>query len=277
MITGATRVVGIIGWPVAHSLSPAIQNAAFKESGIDCVYVPLPVQEIDLGAAVKGIKALGFAGANVTVPYKEKVMEYLDDIHPDALKVGAVNTIVVSNDKIIGYNTDVGGFSAALGRHQVNVAGQKAMLLGAGGAAKAVVQSLINSGCTDIAVGARSGSKAGSFAESFGVKGFDWLDENFKCLYKDADIIINTTPVGMEGIEDKALPVVWTDVKETAFAADIVYNPSFTAFLRQAKMRGCRGMNGLSMLVEQGALSFSLWLGKEPQREVMYEVLLQKI
>lgn len=281
MITGSTKVIGIIGWPVAHSLSPAMQNAAFKAAAIDCVYIPLPVKTEDLGRAVEGIRTLGFLGANVTVPHKEKIMEYLDEVHPDALKVGAVNTIVVSNGRLIGYNTDVGGFSAALDRHQVDVKEQKALLLGAGGAAKAVLQSLLNNGCTDISVGARSGEKAGIFAERFdghgSIKGFDWLEDDFKAAYRSADIIINTTPVGMDGIAEKALPVVWSEVDESAFVADIVYNPPLTAFLRQAKMRGCRGMNGLAMLVEQGALAFELWLGKEPPREIMYEILLQKI
>lgn len=281
MISGKTRLVGVLGWPVEHSLSPDMQNAALAHAGINCAYVPLPVAPEHLGDAVKSLRVLGFLGANVTVPHKEKIMQFLDEIHPDAEKVGAVNTIVVKNDKLIGHNTDVGGFTAAMSRHHFDPLGKNAIVFGAGGAARAVVHSLINSGCGNIVIGARSGEKAKAFAGEFtsygSVTGYGWDMPEFRRAHWDVDILINTTPVGMDGIKDKALPAYWTDVPTTAFAADIVYNPSITAFLRQARLRGCRGMNGLAMLVEQGALSFELWFGEQPPREIMYETLVQKI
>ncbi len=280
MIKGGTKLVGLLGWPVEHSLSPVMQNAAFSYSGFDCAYVPLPVEPGQLGKAVDALKVFGFLGANVTVPHKEAVMEYLDEIHPDAQKVGAVNTIVAREGKLTGYNTDVGGFVAALSRHNIDPFGKKAIVFGAGGAAKGIVHALIQSGCSGIVVGARDGKKAEVFAKYFSgdifIKSYQWEDPLFRRAHWDVDLLINTTPVGMDGIKDKSLPAAWTDVPLSAFAADIVYNPPITAFLRQARLRGCRGMNGLAMLVEQGALSFELWLGKQPHREIMYETVIQK-
>jgi shikimate dehydrogenase len=281
MISATTRIIGLLGWPVEHSLSPAMQNAAFAYSGFNCAYVPLPVEPHNLGQAVAGLLACGFLGANVTVPHKEKVIEFLDELHPAAQKVGAVNTIVAKNGKLIGYNTDIGGFTAALVRHHFEPAGKNAIVFGAGGAARAIVYALISSGCANISVGARSGGKAERFVQEFAdfaaIKGYCWESPEFRRAHWDVDLLVNATPVGMDGIKDKSLPAYWTDVPLTAFAADIVYNPPATAFLRQARLRGCRGMNGLAMLVEQGALSFELWLGEAPHREIMYETLIQKM
>ena len=281
MIRGTTKLIGLLGWPVEHSLSPDMQNAALKHSGINCIYVPLAVPPENLGKAVEGLRAMNFVGANVTVPHKENIMQYLDDIHPEAKKIGAVNTIVVKQGKLFGYNTDVGGFSAALARHHFDIAGKNAIVFGAGGATRAIIISLINGGCANIVVGARSGEKVAKFVADFDaivpIVGYAWDAAEFRRAHWDVDILINTTPVGMEHVTEKVLPAYWTDVPITAFAADIVYNPEMTAFLRQARLRGCRGMNGLSMLVEQGALSFELWFGEDPHREIMYETLVQKI
>ncbi len=281
MINGGTRLVGLLGWPVDHSLSPVMQNAAFAYSGFNCVYLPLPVVEDNLGKAVEALRALNFIGANVTVPHKERVMQYLDEVDPQAQKVGAVNTIVQREGRLIGYNTDAGGFIAALSRHDFEPKDKKAIVFGAGGAAKGVVCGLIAAGCTSIVVGARSESKAELFVEQFkgdvSIRGCSWECNDFRKAHWDVDLLVNTTPVGMSGIKDKSLPAVWTDVPLSAFAADIVYNPPLTAFLRQARLRGCRGMNGLAMLVEQGALAFELWLGQPPHREIMYETIVQKI
>ncbi|MDR2005981.1 MAG: shikimate dehydrogenase [Acidaminococcales bacterium] len=281
MISATTKLIGLIGWPVEHSLSPAMQNAALGDSGFNCVYVPLPVDPDKLGDAVAGLRAFNFLGANVTVPHKEKVMRYLDEIHPDARRIGAVNTIVAKEGRLVGYNTDAGGFTAALLRHHFDPLDKNAIIFGAGGAARAIVHSLIAGKCAGITIGTRSGDKAEKFAADFGeftaIRGYSWDSPEFRRAHWDVDLLVNTTPVGMDGIKDKSLPVYWTDVPLTTFAADTVYNPPLTAFLRQARLRGCRGMNGLAMLVEQGALSFELWLGETPHREIMYETLVQKI
>ncbi len=280
MISGKTKLVAIFGYPVSHSLSPAMQNVVLDQAKLDCVYVPLAVEPKDLADAVKGFRAMGFVGANVTVPHKEAIMQYLDEIDDTAKKIGAVNTIVVKSGKLIGYNTDIGGFSAALLRHHFEPIDKKAIVFGAGGAAKAVVHSLIDAGCKNVVIGARNADKARIFARNFesliDITTYCWDEIEFRRAHWDVDLLVNTTPVGMEGIKDKALPAHWTDVPTTAFAADIVYNPTLTTFLRQARLRGCRGMNGLAMLVEQGALSFELWFGIEPHREIMYETVLQK-
>ena len=281
MIKGTTKLLGVIGYPIAHSLSPVIQNAALAAADIDCAYVPLCVEPEDLPKAVDALRTFNFIGANVTVPYKEKIMKYLDEIDEDALKVGAVNTLSLKDGKIIGYNTDVDGFSLALTRHKFDAKNKNVIVFGAGGAARAIIHSLIKSECANIIVGTRNEKKVRTFVEEFKeivpIEGYVWNSKEFRRAHWDADLIVNTTPVGMEGVQDKALPVYWTDVPLTTFAADIVYRPAMTAFLRQAQIRGCRGMNGLAMLVEQGALSFEIWLGTAPQREIMYEISLQNI
>lgn len=276
MITGNTKKVGVIGWPVGHSLSPAMHNAAFGAAGLDYVYVPLAVQPGHLKAAVEGLKALGFVGANVTIPHKVEIMQYLDEIDVTAKKVGAVNTIVVKDGVCIGYNTDAQGFVEALHQHGIRVKDRQAVLLGAGGASRAVVCGLLDAGIKKIVVGVRSVAKAQAFLQEFtGLSIYGWYDQAFIDSLAYADILINCTPLGMAPNLEEIPPVEWMKLKKTAAVCDLIYNPSMTRFLAMAKQQGHITLNGEGMLIGQGAVAFALWTGQQPNLTVM-EYILKK-
>lgn len=270
MITGNTKKVGVIGWPVGHSMSPSMHNAAFRAAELDYVYVPLAVQPGQLRAAVDGLKALGFVGANVTIPHKVEIMTYLDEIDCTAKRIGAVNTIVVKDGKCIGYNTDAQGFIAALREHSISIDGRQAVLLGAGGAARAVIAGLSEAGIEKIHIGARSRVKAEAFVEDFpGIAAYDWHDAAFTEALGQCDILINCTPLGMAPKLEEAPPVMWDSLNKTAAVCDLIYNPQLTTFLKVARERGHITLNGEGMLIGQGAAAFYLWTGQYPDTTAM--------
>lgn len=273
MITGKTKTLGILGYPVGHSLSPLMHNSAFADLELDYIYVPLPVAPDDLSQAVQGLKAMGFVGANVTIPHKVTVMPYLDEIHPSAQLAGAVNTIVIKNGHCIGHNTDGQGFIRSLTAKNIEIKGKKAVLMGAGGAARAVVCGLIEHGIEEIIVGTRSADKAQEFVELFPkgskIAGCNWETEAFIHALQGCDILINCTPIGMSSNEETKLPIDWQYIKSDAAVCDLIYNPPLTKFLAQAQERGHVILNGTGMLIEQGALAFELWTGEKAPREIM--------
>lgn len=277
MITGKTKTLGILGCPVGHSLSPLMHNAAFAALHLDYIYVPLPVEREDLGQAVAGLKAMGFAGANVTIPHKVTVMPYLDEIHPSAQLAGAVNTIVIQKGKSIGYNTDGRGFIQSLLGKKIDIAGKKAVLLGAGGAARAVAAGLMEYDIANIVVGTRSAAKAQDFVQLFPegskIAGCNWETEIFRKALSQCDILINCTPIGMSANKENQLPVDWDLLQPHAAVCDLIYNPPLTDFLAQAEKRGHVILNGTGMLIEQGAVAFELWTGQEAPRNIMLDVL----
>jgi len=277
MITGRTEKIGILGWPVGHSLSPLMQNAAFESLHLDYVYVPLPVQAEYLAQAVVGLKALGFTGANVTIPHKVAIMAYLDEIDSSAQLIGAVNTIVIKEGKCIGYNTDAQGFIRSLTTKNVMITGKSAVLMGAGGASRAVVCGLIQHGIGQITVGARNLIKVQEFAKGFptvtNIEGCDWNESIFNNRIKDCDILINCTPIGMSADNKEELPIIWDNVHSDTVVCDLIYNPPMTPFLKSAQNHGNKIINGAGMLVEQGALAFELWTGKPGPRKIMLEML----
>lgn len=276
MITGKTKKIGIIGWPVGHSQSPAIQNAAFKAAGLDYVYVPLPVKPDKLEAAVEGLKALDFAGANVTIPHKVDIMQYLDKIDESATKIGAVNTIVIREGVCTGYNTDGDGFTKALLTKSVNPSGKKVVILGAGGAARAVVCGLLQQEAASVTVCARNREKALQFLTLFSDS-----DKVTFCLWQQGrefsealsicDLLVNCTSLGMSPKLDTQPFVDWQVISKPIAVCDLVYNPLETVFLKTAAALGHRIVTGDGMLIEQGALAFSLWTGCEPPIPVMYQ------
>ena len=276
MITGKTKKIGIIGWPVGHSQSPAIQNAAFKAAGLDYVYVPLPVKPDKLEAAVEGLKALDFAGANVTIPHKVDIMQYLDKLDESATKIGAVNTIVIREGVCTGYNTDGDGFVRALLAKGVNPSGKKVVILGAGGAARAVVCGLLQQEAASVNVCARNREKALQFLTLFSDS-----DKVTFCLWQQGrefsealsacDLLVNCTSLGMLPKLDTQPFVDWQVISKPIAVCDLVYNPLETVFLKTAAALGHRIVTGDGMLIEQGALAFSLWTGCEPPIPVMYQ------
>ena len=275
MITGKTMNFGVIGNPIEHSLSPVMQNAAIRAAGIDACYIAMRVHK--LAEAVAGLRALGFRGWNVTIPHKTAIMEFLDEIDEDARIIGAVNTVTNERGRLIGGNTDVSGCIDALRAAGFEPRGKDAVLLGAGGAARAVIWGLLKAGVKRIAIGVRNVSKAQPVAEHFRqygeIKLLDWQDEIFADCLNATDILINTTPIGMMPKTDEMPPISWEQLMKKAFVYDIIYTPQKTRFLQEAEAHGHRILNGEAMLVGQGAEALRRWTGAEADREVMTKAL----
>lgn len=281
MINGKTQLIGLIGWPVSHSFSPAMHNAAAAALGINWIYLALPVHPQDLKSAVHGIPALGFKGINVTVPHKQAVMPFLDSVEPGAKLIGAVNTIVVSRTaddtwRLVGHNTDSLGFLADLQSLHVTIDQRDCLILGAGGSARAVVYGLAQAGA-NVHILARREVQAQQLASDFGAVApiqagsLSALPSLVKSL--EAPLIVNTTPLGMFPEVDQT---VWPDsipFPAGAFVYDLVYNPRETRFMQQARAAACKTSNGLGMLIHQGALAFELWTGQKPNIQVMKHAL----
>ena len=265
---------GILGYPVGHSLSPQMYTAAFKAAGFpNYNYILLPVQAGKLFFAVEGIKSLEFRGVNVTIPHKSTIMKYLDAIDADAMVIGAVNTVVNDGGMLTGYNTDVVGFLAALAEANFLPEDCHAVVLGAGGAARAILWGLCKRRAEYITIGARNPQKAQALANDFlsqgQVSGYDWLTDEFKELLQTADIVINTTPLGMFPHVDDMPPIDLKLLPEGALVYDIIYNPVETKFLRTAKELGFPTLDGLSMLLLQGREAYRLYTGELPDLKVM--------
>lgn len=276
MITGKTRVAAVIGWPVEHSLSPAIHNAAFAAAGLDYVYIPLAVEPSRLAQAMAGFAAAGFAGVNVTVPHKVNVIPLVAALDRSAELVGAVNTVVFTAGRSIGYNTDLAGFVNSLTAAGVAIGGRRTVLLGAGGAARAIAWGFVENGAATVTVGARDGVKAGAFAASFpagAVAGCNWHDAAFRAALGACDILVNCTPLGMEPRTDEVPPLDWADLCPSAAVCDLIYTPETTLFLARARERSHLTVGGAGMLVEQGAAAFTLWTGREAPRDAMRAAL----
>ncbi len=258
----------LLGNPVAQSLSPAMHNAALKEMGIDGRYNAFCVA--DLEDAIHGIKGMDISGASVTIPYKVSVMEYLDEIHEDAQKIGAVNTIVNNNGRLTGYNTDWFGLMLAI-RQLMSVKGQTFVILGAGGTARAAVYGIIKEGGLPIIVN-RTIKKGKVLADEFNCPCYSLAD-----LGKiKADCLINTTPVGMYPHTDQT-PVEAKMLTGYKYVIDVIYNPLKTRLLCDAEGQGCRIISGLDMFVHQGAEQLKLWTGIEPSRALMKKVVIERL
>jgi shikimate dehydrogenase len=280
-ISGATKNLGVIGWPIVHSLSPAMQEAAIRAAGVDYAYIAMPVRPEELPKAVEGLRSLGFRGFNVTIPHKTAVIDCIDEIDEDARRIGAVNTVVNENGKLLGRNTDVLGFLQGLARCGVAIRNHNAVILGAGGAARAVVWGLIREKAAKITVGVRDAEKAkaalADFSQLADIEVCSWSEGRFETALGEADILVNTTPLGMTPKIDEAPPVDWNHVRPEAFVYDIIYTPERTRFLREAEARGHRVLNGASMLVGQGAEAFTMWTGIRPDEAVMEKALMDSL
>ena len=275
MISGNTIICGLIGDPVAHSLSPAMHNAAFADSGLDYIYLPFKVSKENLPQAISGVRAFNMRGVNITIPHKVAVIPLLDELDPLAQRIGAVNTIVNDNGKLKGYNTDAAGFLRALAEHGFQPQGKKAVILGAGGAARAIATVLSESaaGITILnrrqefnwAVDLAAGLSLFSKAE---VKAAELNDNNLKAAIESADILINATSVGMSPNSEET-PVPAELLKPGLVAFDAVYNPIRTKLLSDAAAAGCKIISGVDMLIWQGVLAFELWTGAEAPVSLM--------
>jgi len=273
-LRGSARVVGVIGWPVSNSLSPAIHNAAFVALEMDWVYVPLPVPPGGLAEALAGLRALGMVGANVTMPHKSGCSELIPDLSEDAERLRAVNTVVVGTEGLAGYNTDAPGFDRFL-RHDAGFdpAGRSALLFGAGGAARACALALARSGLRKLTVAVRDPARAADLRDTLA-----GLETDLSVIaYEDAatvgsDLIVNATPVGADG---EVLPL--PELGPHVVAVDLQYRPSVTPFLSSARAAGGAAYGGLGLLLRQAALSFELWTGQAPPLDVMSAAALAEI
>jgi shikimate dehydrogenase len=258
---------GIIGWPLDYTLSPAIQNAAFRSLGLDWVYLEWPVRPGDLGSAVGGMRALGAQGANVTMPHKETVIEYLDDVSGDARRVGAVNTIQRVGDALVGHNTDVDGFrSALLGDAGIDPSSKSVLVIGAGGAARAVISALDDLDAGRLVVAARREHQAEAIGSLVRRRPAEVIDyERIVEVAGDIDLVVNATPLGMRG-EHLLEGVAW---REGQVVCDLVYSPPVTPLMEAARAGGAQAIGGLGMLIHQAALSFRIWTGNDPSIAAM--------
>jgi shikimate dehydrogenase len=268
-IGGGTHVVGIIGWPVSHSLSPAIHNAAFAAAGLDWVYLPLPVRPEWLQPALIGLVPLGFAGANETMPHKTEAAELIQRRSDDATLLRAVNTIAVRGGELEGHNTDVAGFDRFLRRDAgFDPAGRSALVYGAGGAARACALALARAGLARLTVAARNEARAAPL-----VKMVEALEVAVTLVRPGdtgelaADLVVNATPVG--GLDaEQVLPSV-PHLGPDVLVIDLLYDPPSTDLQRRAREAGATAFGGLGHLLELAALSFDLWTGQPAPLEVM--------
>jgi len=275
-ITGKTKIVGIFGFPVSHTLSPLIQNVAFQEAGLDFVYVPFQVKSSDLRKATEAIRVFDIVGVNVTIPHKEGIIDYLDEISEEVKLIGAVNTVVNKGGKLVGYNTDWMGFLESLREDGVSLKEKKAFLIGAGGAALSLGFALVKEGVKTLFLTNRTYSRAENLARKLKeIKGDETeikvveFEKKEKLVSEGIDILINATSLGMK---EKDPPLIdLTGFPSSLYVYDVIYNRE-TELLKEAKKLGMRCQGGLGMLIYQGASAFWLWTGKKAPIEKMKAV-----
>ena len=288
MITGKTKVLGVIGHPIEHSLSPVMHNAAIATLGVDYVYRALPVKPEDLQAEIAGFADIGVVGFNVTIPHKQAILPLLSEVSLDAQAIGAVNTVCRNGNKWLGTNTDIKGFIAPLQTYKQDWSQTVALILGNGGAARAVVAGCAQLGCAEIHVAGRNQMRLQEFFNSW-IKSPLWVDsrlaaklhvhtwEELPTLIPQATLLVNTTPTGMyPDVEASPLSAAqMANLVPGAIVYDLIYNPRPTVFLQQAQQYGAITIDGLEMLVQQGAAALEMWLQQPVPVDVMRGALQQ--
>lgn len=258
-ISGKAKLAFVMGCPVGHSLSPRLHNYWLEKYGIDGAYVPLEASPRNLGSVISALPLMGFRGGNITIPHKEEALKLAGKADETAKKAGAANTLVFENGDITAYNTDIYGFAASL--EEQGFQGDKAVVLGAGGAARAVVLGLLAKGVKDITVINRTAERAVALSQEFGVSWAMW--ENREEALIGAALLVNTTSLGM--VNHPPLELGLSALPPSALVFDIIYNPRETALLAAAKARGNKTANGLDMLIHQAVPGFELWFGVRPE------------
>lgn len=279
MITSKTQKVGLICWPIGHSLSPLMHNAVFEKLGLDWVYLPLPTQPEYLKDGIAGLRALGFVGSNVSVPHKTQVIQFMDELDASAKQMQAVNTIKVVDGRLVGSNTDPVGFVRQLTSEGVNPDGMNVLMIGAGGAARAAIFGLSKLNVNQIVVMDVLESRAASLVSDLqclfkptGLQCKPLEEKSFAEAGTNCDLVVNATPIGMTPEEDATPWPEKVDLPRNAVFYDIVYNPQQTKFLSRASYEGHKTIGGLGMLAHQGAASFETWTGIQPPVALMLRV-----
>jgi shikimate dehydrogenase len=264
MIDGKTKILGVFGCPVEHTKSPAIHNALLKEYGINAVYLPLPVENGNLKEAILGFRAMGFTGANVTIPFKEQVIKYLDCISPVSKATGSVNTLYWENGKLCGTSTDGLGALRNLEKAKIDVKGKNVALLGSGGAAKALAYAFIEEACAaSLKIFSIEPELWNLPLKNSSLHGWNEIQEHKNSI----DLLCNATPLGMHPNENSS-PVPKSFLKNNMAVFDIVYNPLKTRLLQEAEEAGCKTVGGIGMLICQGLESFKLWYPEHKHRNL---------
>ncbi|MFA6450588.1 MAG: shikimate dehydrogenase [bacterium] len=279
-INAKTEIYGIIGWPVEHSLSPAMHNAAFEHFGMNARYVPMPVEADALGGAAAGIRALNIKGVNLTVPHKVRIIEYLDAIEGVAAELEAVNVVDNRGGKLTGRNTDAEGFRQSLMEAGVEAVGRLAAVVGAGGASRAVIRALQAAGAEKIYLFNRTHEKAVAIAEKASGKGIapvlpvKYSDAGARDILRDCAIIINATSLGLS--RNDPPPIDPEPIHSGQTLVDLIYRPAETAFLAAGAAKGAKTVNGYGMLVFQALEAFRIWTGSAPPASVMWDAGLKE-
>ena len=283
MISSKTSFIALIGNPVSHSLSPIMQNAALQYLGLDLIYIAIPCKDKDLKLVLNSLKKINCKGLNITIPHKEKVFDLCSEISPIANKLKAINTLKLnSNQEWSGTNTDVEGFIYPL--KALNLTRKEGIVLGSGGAARSVIQGLINLNFSKVTIISRNEKSLNGLMKNFTnqsqVKGLLNSDEQINNLIEETDLIVNTTPVGMKkepNSENNVLPYgenFWKSLNSKTIVYDLIYNPAPTPLLKYCDKKGCRTIDGTQMLIAQGLKSLSFWTnGLEVPFNIMNEAL----
>ncbi len=273
-INGKTSIYGIIGNPVGHSFSPCMHSNAFSHLGINAVYLPFPIAPSDFPHVLDSFRVLGIKGFNVTVPYKESIIPYLTEIESSAKALKSVNTVIRTDNGWKGYSTDGSGFLRALKDKGVTPNSRKILLIGAGGAAKAIALALVDAGIKEIHIRNRTKGKAQELAELILKRNQRVILEINPETIESYDILINSTSVGMDGI---SCPVSDDLIEACKLAIDIIYNPSQTPLLKKAQSMGIECDNGIDMLLYQGVEAFEIWTGKAAPIQIMGKSLKKSL
>lgn len=273
----------LIGYPLGHSLSPIMHNSAFRELGLekDHKYELRPTLDDELYGIVAEIREGSLSGANVTIPYKKRIIEYLDIISEESTVIGSVNTLHRKGELVEGCNTDASGFLRSLNEQSVQVKHSNAIIIGAGGAARAVAYTLVREGINRIDIMNRSAENVNNMVDELRLSEWCeirvWSRQLKKPDMSDSNLLVNCTPIGMTGYAISDMPMKGEELHSDLVVVDLVYNPRETKLLREAKKRGCKIIDGTGMLVHQGAAAFELWIGKKPPIETMRSTVIQAL
>ncbi|MHB1460276.1 MAG: shikimate dehydrogenase [Armatimonadota bacterium] len=276
-IDGRTKIIGVMGWPVEHTLSPAMQNAALEEMGLNWVYIPMPVNPDHLGDAVAGMRAINSPGWNLTIPHKLNIIPLLDVVMPEALAVGAVNTVVRRDGRLVGYNTDIAGFRRSAEKEGFRPSGGEPVLVaGSGGVARAIAYALSHAGC-DLTVVSRNLQKTAQMCAEIGITAnvIEYHDEQVPYIMQRSQLLVNATSLGMGAQADCSLPLPLEMLNKGALVFDTVYSPAETKLMTQARLLGYPTCNGLGMLLMQGAAALELWTQRDVPIESMNNAIQQ--
>ena len=280
-VSGRTRLCGVIGDPIEHTMSPVMHNAAFEKMGVDYFYVPFRVKKEQLAKAIEGIRALNIRGLNVTIPHKVAIIPFLDELDPLVQKIGAVNTVVNDEGVLTGYNTDATGFLQALLERGIEPREKNIVILGAGGASRAISFILAERGSNLVILNrlleldwAEQLASSLSCIFTKEVEALELNEENLAEVLEKADILVNATSVGMTPNINETL-VPFNLLKPGLVVFDVVYNPIKTRLLREAEQAGAKTISGIDMLVWQGAIAFEKWTGLKAPIEVMREEVIK--